>query len=320
MQRVWRDLIKPKKLDVDPEELSEYYGKFVAEPFERGFGITIGNALRRILLSSLQGAAVTELRVEGVLHEFSTIPGVKEDVSEIVLNLKELSLKLNEPPPRLIYLKAKGPKKLDAGMIETGSAVEILNLDKHIATVGKGAEINLEMTVKAGRGYVPSEGTRDENAPVSTIFLDAAFSPVERVVYNVTNARVGQRTDYEKLTIELWTNGSIKPEDALGFAAKILQDQMSIYINFDDELESEEMDDRRRLELLKEKLDKPVAGMDLSVRSANCLSANDIFTIRDLVGRTEEEMLEAKNFGRKSLNEIKEILGQMGLSMGMKVD
>ena len=238
-QKSWKDLIRPKRLEVEKETLTPFYGKFTAEPFERGFGITIGNSLRRILLSSLQGAAITSVKIDGVLHEFSTIPGVKEDVTEIILNLKEVRLKLHTEGPKTIRVKAEGPKVLKAGDIITGDAVEILNPEHHIATLSRDGKLSMEMVVKMGRGYVPAERNKDENQPIGTIPIDAIFSPIKKVNYTVTNARVGQITDYDKLTLEFWTDGSLNPEEAVAHAAKILKDQLSIFITFEEEEEEE---------------------------------------------------------------------------------
>ena len=321
-QKSWKDLIRPKRLEVEKETLTPFYGKFTAEPFERGFGITIGNSLRRILLSSLQGAAITSVKIDGVLHEFSTIPGVKEDVTEIILNLKEVRLKLHTEGPKTIRVKTEGPKVLKAGDIQTGDAVEILNPEHYIATLSRDAKLSMEMAVKMGRGYVPAERNKEENQPIGTIPIDAIFSPIKKVNYTVTNARVGQITDYDKLTLEVWTDGSLSPEEAVAHAAKILKDQLSIFITFEEE-EEEEMaafGEQDEIEKLNENLFRSVDELELSVRSANCLKHANIKLIGDLVQKTEAEILATKNFGRKSLNEIKEILEEMGLSLGMKLD
>ncbi len=322
VQKSWKDLIRPKRLEAEKETLTQFYGKFTAEPFERGFGITIGNSLRRILLSSLQGAALTSVKIDGVLHEFSTIPGVKEDVTEVILNLKEVRLKLHTEGPKTIRIKAEGPKEIKAGDIITGDAVEILNPDQHIATLSRDAKLSMEMVVKMGRGYVPAERNRDENQPIGTIPMDAIFSPIKKVNYTVTNARVGQITDYDKLTLEVWTDGSLNPEEAIAHAAKILKDQLSIFITFEEGEEEETTVEEQagEGEKLNENLFRSVDELELSVRSANCLKHADIRLIGDLVQKTEAEILATKNFGRKSLNEIKEILAEMGLSLGMKLD
>jgi DNA-directed RNA polymerase subunit alpha len=322
VQKSWKDLIRPKKLEAEKETLTPFYGKFTAEPFERGFGITIGNSLRRILLSSLQGAALTSVKIDGVLHEFSAIPGVKEDVTEIILNLKEVRLKLHTEGPKTIRVKAEGPRVLKAGDILTGDAVEILNPDHPIATLSRDGKLSMEMVVKMGRSYVPAERNRDENQPIGTIPMDAIFSPIKKVNYTVTNARVGQITDYDKLTLELWTDGSLNPEEAVAHAAKILKDQLSIFVTFE-ESEEEEItvqEHQGDMDKLNENLFRSVDELELSVRSANCLKHADIRLIGDLVQKTEAEILATKNFGRKSLNEIKEILSEMGLGLGMKLD
>jgi len=322
VQKSWRDLIRPKRLEVEKETLTPFYGKFTGEPFERGFGITIGNSLRRILLSSLQGAAITSVKIDGVLHEFSTIPGVKEDVTEIILNLKEVRLKLHTEGPKMIRVKAEGARELKAGDILTGDAVEVLNPDHHLATLSKDAKFSMEMMVKMGRGYVPAERNKDENQPIGTIPLDSIFSPIKKVNYTVTNARVGQITDYDKLTLEIWTDGSLDPEEAVTQAAKILKEQLSIFVSLEEEEEEEPpfTEEQTEAEKLNENLFRSVDELELSVRSANCLKHANIKLIGDLVQKTEAEILATKNFGRKSLNEIKEILATMGLSLGMRLD
>lgn len=322
VQKSWKDLIRPKKLEAEKETLTPFYGKFTAEPFERGFGITIGNSLRRILLSSLQGAALTSVKIDGVLHEFSAIPGVKEDVTEIILNLKEVRLKLHTEGPKTIRVKAEGPRVLKAGDILTDDAVEILNPDHPIATLSRDGKLSMEMVVKMGRSYVPAERNRDENQPIGTLPMDAIFSPIKKVNYTVTNARVGQITDYDKLTLELWTDGSLNPEEAVAHAAKILKDQLSIFVTFEEEEEEEitVQEHQGDMDKLNENLFRSVDELELSVRSANCLKHADIRLIGDLVQKTEAEILATKNFGRKSLNEIKEILLEMGLGLGMKLD
>ncbi len=322
MQKSWKDLIRPKRLEVEKETLTPFYGKFTAEPFERGFGITIGNSLRRILLSSLQGAAITSVKIDGVLHEFSTIPGTKEDSTEIILNLKEVRLKLHTEGSKTIRVKAEGPKVLKAGDILTGDAVEILNPDHYIATLSRDGKLSMEIVVKVGRGYVPAERNKEESQPIGTIPMDAIFSPIKKVNYTVTNARVGQITDYDKLTMEVWTDGSLNPEEAVAHAAKILKDQLSIFITFEEEEEAEMSypENEEEKEALNENLLRSVDELELSVRSANCLKHANIKLIGDLVQKTEAEILATKNFGRKSLNEIKDILTEMGLSLGMKLD
>jgi DNA-directed RNA polymerase subunit alpha len=309
-------------LEVEKETLTPFYGKFTAEPFERGFGITIGNCLRRILLSSLQGAAIASVKIDGVLHEFSTIPGTKEDVTEIILNLKEVRLKLHTEGPKTIRVKAEGPRVLKAGDIITGDAVEVLNPDHYLATLSRDGKLSMEMVVKMGRGYVPAERNKEENQPIGTVPMDAIFSPIKKVNYAVTNARVGQITDYDKLTLEVWTDGSLNPEEAVAHAAKILKDQLSIFITFEEEEEAEMSysGDEEVKEGFNENLLRSVDELELSVRSANCLKHANIKLIGDLVQKTEAEILATKNFGRKSLNEIKEILAEMGLGLGMKLD
>jgi DNA-directed RNA polymerase subunit alpha len=320
MQKSWKDLIRPKRLEVEKETLTRFYGKFTAEPFERGFGITIGNSLRRILLSSLQGGAITSLKIDGVLHEFSTIPGIKEDITEIILNLKEVRLKLHTEGPKTIRVKAEGPKVVKAGDIVTGDAVEILNPDHYIATLSKDGKLSMEMVVKTGRGYVSAERNKEEGQPIGTVPVDAIFSPIKKVNYTVTNARVGQITDYDKLILEVWTDGSLTPEEAVAHSAKILKDQLSIFITFEEEEEEVSYpEDEEEKEAFNENLLRSVDELELSVRSANCLKHANIKLIGDLVQRTEAEILATKNFGRKSLNEIKELLTEMGLSLGMKL-
>jgi DNA-directed RNA polymerase subunit alpha len=321
-QKFFKDLIRPKRLEVEKETLTSFYGKFVAEPFERGFGITIGNSLRRILLSSLQGASITSVKIDGVLHEFSTIPGVKEDVTEIILNLKEVRLKLHTEGPKTIRVKTEGAKVLKAGDILTGDAVEILNPEHYIATLSRDGKLSMEMVVKMGRGYVPAERNKEESQAIGTIPIDAIFSPIKKVNYTVTNARVGQITDYDKLTLELWTDGSLNPEEAVAHASKILKDQLSIFYTFEEEEETEIAitEGQEESEKLNENLFRSVDELELSVRSANCLKHANIRLIGDLVQKTEAEILATKNFGRKSLNEIKDILSEMGLGLGMKLE
>lgn len=320
MQRNWRDLIKPKQLEVEEKSLTPTYGRFIGEPFERGFGTTIGNSLRRVLLSSLHGAAITAVRITDILHEFSTIPGVTEDVTDIVLNLKEVRVKLTDAAQDTVRLAVKGERIVTAGDIVTGPRVEVLNPGQHIATLSKDASLDMEMVVKRGRGYVAAEHNKEEGDPVGTIPLDAIFSPVRKVNFNVTNARVGQRTDYDRLVLEVWTDGSVRPDDALAFAARILQDQLEIFINFDEETVVSEPVEEALEGQVNENLYRPVDELELSVRSANCLQNADIKFIGELVQRTEQEMLKTKNFGRKSLNEIREILHEMGLGFGMRLE
>jgi DNA-directed RNA polymerase subunit alpha len=320
MYKNWRDLIKPKRLQIDTDALTEYYGKFKAEPFERGFGTTIGNSLRRILLSSLQGAAIVSVRIKGVLHEFSTIPGVTEDVADIILNLKGVLLKLHGYESRNIRIVKKGEGVVTAGDIITDSHVEILNPDHHILTCAKEADVEMDMVVSMGKGYVPAERNRDEKAPVGTIPIDAIFSPIKKVNFAVTNARVGQITDYDKLTLDVHTDGSVRPDDAVAYAAKILKEQLQIFINFDEEVEAVEEVASEETRKINENLYRSVDELELSVRSANCLKNANIHLIGDLVQKTEAEMLKTQNFGRKSLNEIKDILAEMGLTLGMALE
>ncbi len=317
MFRDWKELIKPKRLEVDKDTLTDRYGKFVAEPLERGFGTTLGNALRRILLSSLQGAAITSVRINDALHEFSSIPGAKEDVTELILNLKLVRFKLYDQGPRTVHIKETGEKEVKAGDIVCDSGIEVMNPDLHIATLSKDALLDMEMVVKKGKGYVPAEFNKEENQPIGFLPIDSVFSPVEKVNFKVTNTRVGHRTDYDKLTIEVWTDGSILPEDAIGVAAKILQDQAQVFINIE---EPEEEVEEVKKDTLNENLFKSVDELELSVRAANCLKNADIKYIGELVQKTEQEMLKTKNFGKKSLNELKEIMAEMGLSFGMELE
>lgn len=318
--RNWRELKKPKKIEIDQDSYSSTYGKFVCEPLERGFGITIGNSLRRILLSSLQGAAIVSVKFDGVLHEFSTIPGVLEDVTDIILNLKEIRFKLLDVEEATLRLYKEGEGVAKAGDIDTHGLAEVLNPDQHIATLNKEAKLDMEMVVRLGKGYVPAERLKIKDAPIGVIPVDAVFSPIKKVNYVVTNARVGQITDYDKLTLEVWTDGSVLPEDAVAFAAKILKEQMTPFINFEEEPEPVEEEEEEKEESLNENLFRPVSELELSVRSANCLKNANITYIGELVQKTETEMLKTKNFGRKSLNEIKAILEEMGLHLGMKLE
>ena len=320
MYRNWETLIKPKAFESEEETLTSTYGRFHVEPFERGFGLTIGNSLRRILLSSLQGAAITTASIKGVLHEFSTLPGVREDVTDIILNIKEILVKLHSPGPEILRLKVTRAGEVKAGDIEPNPNVEILNPDHHLATLSADGEMEIEMTVKWGRGYVPAERNREEGQPIGTIPIDALFSPIRRVNYNVTHTRVGQLTDYDRLTMEVWTNGSVAPRDAVAFAAKIAKEQLSVFINFDEEEAAPKSIPAEEKTSLNENLFRSVDELELSVRSANCLKNAEIRYIGDLVQKTEGEMLKTKNFGRKSLNEIRDILTEMGLGLGMKLD
>ncbi len=320
MYRNWETLIKPKAMEIEEETLTPTYGRFHVEPLERGLGITIGNSLRRILLSSLQGAAVCAIRMKGVLHEFSTVYGVREDVTDMILNTKELLVKLHSDGPEIIHLKANKPGVVRARDIQTGSNVEILNPDHVIATLSEDGDLDMEMVVKRGRGYVPAERNREEGQPIGTVPIDALFSPIQKVNYTVTHSRVGQITDYDRLTMEIWTNGNVTPADALGYAAKILKEQLTVFINFDEEEAVPRAPEVQEPSKLNDNLFKSVDELELSVRSANCLKNADIRYIGDLVQKSEGEMLKTKNFGRKSLNEIKEILSEMGLSLGMKLE
>lgn len=317
----WRSLIKPKRIEVERETRTDTYAKIIVKPLERGFGLTLGNALRRILLGSLQGAAITAVKIDGVMHEFSTIPGVQEDVANIILTLKKARLKLLENEFATMRLTATGPGQVKMGDFETGGHVEVLNPDLVIATLGDDAKISMEVEIEMGKGFVLAEENKDADAPVGTIFLDSHFAPVIKCNYTVTNARVGQVTDYDRLNFEVWTNGSITPEDAVAFSAKILKDQVQVFINFDEYEEPEiiELEGENKLRF-NENLNRRVDELELSVRSANCLQNANIRYIGELVQRTESEMLRTKNFGRKSLNEIKEILTDMGLGLGMKIE
>jgi DNA-directed RNA polymerase subunit alpha len=315
--RNWRDLIKPKTVPV--EDGSSHYAKFVCEPLERGFGITLGNALRRVLLSSLQGAAITAVKIDGALHEFTSVPDVVEDVTDIVLNLKEVVVRAHSPKTHVVRIDKEGPCEVTAGDIQVTDQIEVLNPKHVICTVSKGGRFSAELTINVGRGYVPADRNKTPGMAIGTVAIDALFSPIKKVNYTITNARVGQITDYDKLTLEVWTNGSVKPQDAVAYAAKILKDQLSIFINFEEEEEASSTDSNED-EPLNENLFRSVEELELSVRSANCLQNANIHLIGELVQKTEAEMLKTKNFGRKSLKEIKEILADMGLSLGMKID
>jgi DNA-directed RNA polymerase subunit alpha len=319
MKKNWQDLIMPKGLEVDPDSETTY-GKFVCEPLERGYGITLGNALRRVILSSLQGAAITSLRIEGVLHEFSTIPGVKEDVTDIVLNLKEVRLKIEGEGEKTLTLKKEGAGEVTAADIEADDSVTIMNPELRLASLNKDGKLIMEMTASNGRGYRPAERSSDDSLPIGTILMDAVFSPIKKVNYKVSQARVGQRTDYDKLTVEIWTDGGVDPRDALGYAAKILKEQLTTFIHFEEEEEIRRIGGLDQQPVMNENLYKTVEELELSVRSANCLKNANIKTIYELVQKTEAEMLKTKNFGLKSLNEIKEILTGMGLHLGMKLE
>jgi DNA-directed RNA polymerase subunit alpha len=318
IQKNWQELIKPNKLAIEPVGGSKKIATVVAEPLERGFGLTLGNALRRVLLSSLQGAAVTAIQIDGVLHEFSSIPGVREDVTDVILNIKGLALLMHSEGPRRMTLKASGPGEVTAAQIETGADIEIMNPELVICHLDEGATLSMEFTVGMGKGYVPATQNRPEDAPIGFIPVDSIFSPVSKVSYKIENSRVGQVTDYDKLTMVVETNGSVSPEDGVALAARILQDQLQLFINFEEPqaVTEEKKDDE--LPFNKNLLRK-VDELELSVRSANCLKNDNIIYIGDLVQKTEAEMLRTPNFGRKSLNEIKEVLAQMGLHLGMEI-
>ena len=315
---LWSDFQKPKKLDYDPESLTPNYGRFIAQPFERGFGTTIGNALRRVLLSSIEGAAITAIRVEGVLHEFSSLTGVVEDMTDVVLNLKQIPFKMHGEGPKTLYLEKKGPGVVTASDFEQDSDIEILDPTAHIATLSKEGSLKLEARLKRGRGYQVADRNADTDLPLGYIPIDSIHSPVRRVNYHVEGARVGQMTDYDRLILEVWTNGAVSPQEAVGLAADLLADHLRIFSAFEargeqvEETAAPEVDPR-----LAEMLAKPIEELDLSVRSANCLKNANIRTLGDLVQRTEREMLSTKNFGRKSLDEIKDVLASLGLSFGM---
>jgi DNA-directed RNA polymerase subunit alpha len=311
---------KPKRLVANTETLTDRYGMFNAQPFERGFGSTIGTGLRRVLLSSIEGAAITAVRIEGVAHEFSPIPGVVEDATDIILNLKQIPFKMLSEGMRTVRLKVDSAGEVLSGQIETDSEIEVLDRNMHIATIGEGGKLSIEMRIKSGRGYVGADRNNDEDLPLGYIPIDSVHSPVRKVNYSVESARLGQMTDYDKLTIEVWTNGAISPADAIGQASKLLKDHMAIFINFEELPETAEEPAERAMSQMNEVLSRSVEELELSVRSYNCLKNANIQTIGDLVQKTEAEMLRTKNFGRKSLNEIKEILSSLGLGFGMKFD
>ena len=319
----WRSLIKPKLLEVDQETFSEIYGKFIVCPLERGYGLTLGNAIRRVLLSSIRGTAVTRIKVDNVLHEFSTIPEIKEDVTDIILNLKQVRFNLFSDNPKTLIIKKDGAGVVTASDIVVDDQVEILNTEQHICTIGEGGSFYLEITVERGRGYRPAEENKIDEMPLGTIPVDSFFSPVKRVNYTVTDARVGQRTDYDKLILEIWTDGTILPESALAVSSKVIKEHLNIFINFKEEDEPSEdanVNPSGLSQDLVDYLNKTVDELELSVRSANCLHNAEIRFIGELVLRSESEMLRTKNFGRKSLNEIKDLLTEMGLNLGMKID
>ena len=311
---------KPKRLVANTETLTDRYGMFTAQPFQRGFGTTIGNSLRRILLSSIEGAAITAVRIEGVEHEFSPIPDVVEDATDIILNLKQIPFKIMGDGLKTVRLSVDRPGDVRSGQIETDADVEVLDRDVHIATVSEGGTLNIEMRLKRGRGYVSADKNFDEDLALGYIPIDSVHSPVRKVNFQVEAARLGQMTDYDKLTLEVWTNGAVSPQDSVGYAAKLLKDHMSIFINFEEVPEQSEEVAERGLDKMNEVLNRSVEELELSVRSYNCLKNANIQTIGELVQKTEAEMLRTKNFGRKSLNEIKEILANMGLALGMRID
>jgi DNA-directed RNA polymerase subunit alpha len=319
---MWKGFQKPKRLLANTDTLTDKYGMFWAQPFERGFGTTIGNALRRVLLSSIEGPAITAVKIEGVLHEFSAIPGVVEDATDIILNLKQIPFKMHGSGEghKTVRMVAEQPGVVLSGSIQGDADIEILDKNLYIATVSEGGKLEVEMRLKIGRGYVSADKNYDEDLGLGYIPIDSVHSPVRKVNYTVDAARLGQVTDYDKLTLEVWTNGVVSPQDGIGFAAKLLKDHMAIFINFEEQLESEEMAGESAVERLNEHLNRSVEELDLSVRSYNCLKNAQIQTIADLVTKSEADMLKTKNFGRKSLNEIKEILSQMGLCLGMKID
>ena len=318
LQKNWMELIKPSKMDVNVQENDGRTGRLIAEPLERGFGLTLGNAIRRVLLSSLQGAAITSVKIKGVVHEFSTIPGVKEDLTDILLNLKSIAVKVHSPGLKKMYIKANGSGEIRAGNFETDSETEIMNKDQLIMTLDANADVEIEANIETGKGYVSAEVAEDENKIIGEIKLDAMFSPVVKATYKIENSRVGQVTDYDKLIFDVETNGVISPDDAIALSARILQDQLQAFINFDEPEIQQDQDSAEKLSFNSNLL-KKVEELELSVRSANCLKNDNIIYIGDLVQKTESEMLRTPNFGRKSLNEIKEVLTQMELNLGMSV-
>jgi DNA-directed RNA polymerase subunit alpha len=317
---LWKGFQKPKRLEIDTETLTSVYGKFYAQPFERGFGTTIGNALRRVLLSSIEGAAITAVKIEGVLHEFSSLPGVVEDVTDIILNLKQIPIKMHTTDEKILTLDVERKGKVTAADLQGDSNIEVLDPDAPIATLSENGRLQMEMRVSTGRGYVSADKNFDDDMGIGYIPIDSVHSPVRRVNYHVEAARIGQATDYDRLVLEVWTNGTISPTDAVGLAATLLRDHLTIFVNAEHETALEGVGEGELPENLAEYLNKSVDELELSVRSANCLKNAGIRTIRDLVQRTEKDMLETKNFGRKSLNEIKDILRPMGLSLGMELE
>lgn len=318
---LWTGFQMPRRLVVDTETLTERYGRFSAQPFERGFGTTIGNSLRRALLSSIEGAAITAVKIEGVEHEFSPIRGVVEDATDVILNLKQIPFKLHTNEPKTLFISKTGPGEVTSGDIKADPDVEVLDPNVYIATISEGGSLNIEMRLKRGRGYVPADRNYDEDLSLGYIPIDSVHTPVKKVNYTVEAARLGQNTEYDKLTIEVWTDGSVRPEDAIGLAAKLIKDHMSIFINFEEDADDYTYTNVERPPLPRnDLLDRSVDDLELSVRSYNCLKNANIRTIRDLIQRTEEEMLTTKNFGKKSLNEIKQLLHSMGLDFGMEFD
>jgi len=318
---LWKGFQRPKRLEFERETLTDRFGRFYAQPFERGFGTTIGNAMRRVLLSSIDGAAVTAVKIDGVLHEFSPIPGVVEDATDIILNLKQIPLKMHVDTTKTLYLRVDKSGEVKARDIEGDADLEILEPDAHIATVAEGGKLHMEMRIKRGRGYVAADKNFDEDLGIGWIPIDSVHSPIKKVNYLVEAARIGQATDYDKLTVDVWTNGSVTPRDAVSLSAKLIRDHLNIFINLEDAGDlQQDSSSEQGVRPLNENLDKSVEELELSVRSYNCLKNANIRTIRELVQKTEGEMLKTKNFGRKSLNEIKEILSGMGLSLGMRLD
>lgn len=317
--KFWRELIRPKGFEVEHESLTQVYGKFMVRPLERGYGVTLGNSLRRVLLSSMMGSAVSAVKFDGVLHEFSTIPDVLEDVTDVILNLKQIRFKQFSPDSRNLKISKKGPGVVTAADIKLADGVEVLNPEQHIATLGKDATFECEIQVSYGRGFVEADG-QSKDLPVGWIATDALYSPIRRVNYTVSNARVGQKTDYDALTLEVWTDGSLRPEESVALASKILKEQLQIFLTFDETMEPKTEEEEKSSPQLNEHLFRSVDDLELSVRSANCLKNANIRYIGELVSKSEAEMLKTKNFGRKSLNEIKEILSTMGLTLGMKID
>jgi DNA-directed RNA polymerase subunit alpha len=318
---LWIDFKMPDKLQADAETATDRHGRFFAQPFERGFGTTIGNSLRRALLSSIEGAAITAVKIEGVEHEFSSIAGVVEDATDVILNIKQVPLKMHGAGPKTLFISKNEPGELTSADIETDAEVEILDRNVHLATISAGGSINIEMRLKSGRGYVPAERNNDEDLALGYIPIDSVHTPVKKVNYTVEAARLGQNTEFDKLTIDVWTDGSVKPEDAIGLAAKLIKDHMSIFVNFEEEQDEYRYEDISRTPLPRnDVLDRSIDEMELSVRAYNCLKNADIRSIRDLVKKSERDMMGTKNFGKKSLNEIKDLLHSMGLDFGMDFD